>query len=340
MRFGSRRRVVLTAATGVAVAGLVAGVAWYGGTLPGSGPGEVLDAAGSRTLTQQPSTAPAPAPELTRGTAGPGSIPGDASTITSASDPVPARPTPAATPRPAPPAPATHAPAPAVSPRATAPLRSIPANPPKASDATPKPFAFPVPVALGDARQVVTVKARGTYATVVAYQRVGTTWKAVISTTAARIGSGGLVSPTSRKQGTGTTPTGTYTMTEAFGIHTDPGTKMPYHRVTSDDYWVQDNASAYYNTLRSASQGGFRPWLPSSSPDSSEHLIDYSPEYTYAVVIDFNRPPDAVRHRGSGIFLHINGSGATAGCVSVPAATMTALMLWLDPAQHPRIAIG
>ena len=45
-------------------------------------------------------------------------------------------------------------------------------------------------------------------------------------------------------------------------------------------------------------------------------------QYAHAVVIDYNyaRP---VKGRGAGIFLHVNGSGATAGCVSVPADAMT-----------------
>ncbi len=47
-----------------------------------------------------------------------------------------------------------------------------------------------------------------------------------------------------------------------------------------------------------------------------------------------------VRHRGSGIFLHVNGSGATGGCVSVPRSMMVRLMRELDPAAAPVIAIG
>ncbi|MEU5058533.1 hypothetical protein ACFC18_48295 [Streptomyces sp. NPDC056121] len=44
--------------------------------------------------------------------------------------------------------------------------------------------------------------------------------------------------------------------------------------------------------------------------------------------------------RGAGIFLHVNGSGATAGCVSVPRATTDRIMSWVQPGAHPRIAIG
>ena len=57
------------------------------------------------------------------------------------------------------------------------------------------------------------------------------------------------------------------------------------------------------------------------------------------MVLDFNYW-DQVRHRGAGIFLHVNGRGATAGCVSVPRRLMRTVMAWLDPARDPRIAIG
>jgi hypothetical protein len=48
----------------------------------------------------------------------------------------------------------------------------------------------------------------------------------------------------------------------------------------------------------------------------------------------------SVPGRGAGIFLHVNGGGATAGRVSVPRATMDRFMSWISPSHHPRIAIG
>ncbi|MFE6024410.1 L,D-transpeptidase family protein [Streptomyces niveus] len=58
-----------------------------------------------------------------------------------------------------------------------------------------------------------------------------------------------------------------------------------------------------------------------------------------SLVVNFNRWP-AVPGRGAGIFLHVNGSGATAGCVSVPRPTMDRITGWITPAAHPRITIG
>jgi len=198
---------------------------------------------------------------------------------------------------------------------------------------------FPVPVAVGDATQVITVDARGSDATVQLWQKTGTTWKSVYATVYARVGANGITNGATRVQGSNTTPTGTYTITQGFGVGADPDTKMPYHVVTSEDWWDEDPTSAYYNQMREASQGGFH--LTQDGPDGSEQLIDYPVQYHNALVINFNMDP-AVRGRGAGIFLHDLGpeAGPTAGCVAVPEVTMTRIMQWIDPAQHPVIAIG
>ncbi|HEY9292734.1 MAG TPA: L,D-transpeptidase family protein [Microlunatus sp.] len=152
-----------------------------------------------------------------------------------------------------------------------------------------------------------------------------------------RLGYGGTVAGTKRKQGTGTTPRGTYTITSAFGLKADPGSWVRYHRVKSGDYWVEDNKSAYYNTLRNKKSGGFRYWLPASNRNSSERLTDYPGQYDYALVINFNRPPNAVRYRGAGIFLHVKGKGATAGCVGISRKNMRIVLAYLRSGDKIKI---
>ncbi|MFG3227727.1 L,D-transpeptidase family protein [Kitasatospora sp. NPDC048194] len=197
---------------------------------------------------------------------------------------------------------------------------------------------FPVPVTVGRAHQVITVEADGTRATVTLWDRRDGVWRSLGSTADARIGSGGLHDGLTRVQGTGTTPTGTYGITQAFGLSPDPGTRMPYHHVTAHDWWVQDPSSAYYNRMRTDIQGGFH--LTADGPLGSEHLVDYPVQYDDVLVIDFNTSP-VVKGRGAGIFLHVLGpqAGATGGCVAVPAAFMARTMRWIDPADHPVIAI-
>lgn len=150
---------------------------------------------------------------------------------------------------------------------------------------------------------------------------------------AARFGAKGLVEGASRKQGTNTTPTGLFELPYAFGIKAAPtGTAYKYRAVKQSSWWCQDNDSRSYNR-----------WVDPRPADcrasESEHLVSYPTQYAYALVIGFNydRP---VRKRGAGIFLHVNGRAATAGCVSVPSDAMRRILKWADPEREPHIAIG
>ena len=189
-------------------------------------------------------------------------------------------------------------------------------------------------------RQVVTVnRTGGHHARVTFWSLRGGTWLMKFRATDGRIGYGGLVPPRQRVQGSGTTPLGTHRLPWAFGMHRKQARwDTGYRRVRTGDYWVLDNGSKHYNRYRNKAQGGFRWWLPSSHPDSSERLLDYRKQYEYSVVTSFNSRQ--VRRRGGAIFLHVNGSGATAGCVSAPRWFLRRLMFRLDQERVPVIAIG
>lgn len=188
--------------------------------------------------------------------------------------------------------------------------------------------------------QVVTAnRTRGFHARVTLWTLDHGRWSKRLTTRDGRIGYGGLSRPTQRRQGDGTTPTGTFDLTFAFGTHARrAGWRMPYHRIRPGDYWVGDNASPYYNTLRARAAGGFRWWLPQSDDNASERLVDYRSQYEYSFATSFNA--DQVRHRGFAIFLHVNGHGATAGCVSGPRSFLQRLYRRLAPQRRPVIAIG
>ncbi|MEU1005040.1 L,D-transpeptidase family protein [Streptomyces tibetensis] len=149
----------------------------------------------------------------------------------------------------------------------------------------------------------------------------------------ARFGANGLAAGATRKQGTNTTPTGLYGLPYAFGIKAAPlGTAYAYRRVHRDSWWCQDNDSRSYNRWS-------EPRAADCRAAESEHLITYAAQYAHALVIGFNyeRP---VRGRGAGIFLHVHGRGATAGCVSVSEKAMRRILGWADPARRPHIAVG
>ncbi|MFB7505304.1 L,D-transpeptidase family protein [Streptomyces broussonetiae] len=149
----------------------------------------------------------------------------------------------------------------------------------------------------------------------------------------ARFGSGGLVEGTARKQGTNTTPTGLYGIPFGFGIKAAPsGTSVTYRAVKDSSWWCQDNDSTSYNRW-------VDPLPQDCRASESEHLITYAEQYAYGLVVGFNydRP---VRGRGAGIFLHVNGRAATAGCVSVPEDAMVRILAWARPERAPHVAIG
>ncbi|MFD4649543.1 L,D-transpeptidase family protein [Streptomyces sp. NPDC058441] len=187
----------------------------------------------------------------------------------------------------------------------------------------------------GGGSQLVTAQAAGTGSTtgtVTWWDRRGGRWVAAGSA-AARFGAKGLADGGSRKQGTYTTPTGLYGLPYAFGTEPAPaGTTAAYRRVHQDSWWCQDNDSRSYNRWT-------EPRPADCRAAESEHLVAYTTQYAHAFVIAYNydRP---VRGRGAGIFLHVNGRGATAGCVSVPADAMRRILRWAEPGRRPHIAIG
>ncbi|MFF1543162.1 L,D-transpeptidase [Streptomyces sp. NPDC058291] len=149
----------------------------------------------------------------------------------------------------------------------------------------------------------------------------------------ARFGANGLVEGAARRQGTNTTPTGLYGLPFAFGLLPAPsGTRYPYRPVRQSSWWCQDLASAAYNRWT-------EPRPADCRAAESEHLVTYRTQYAHALVIGFNyaRP---VRGRGAGIFLHVDGRGATAGCVSAPADALRRILAWARPGGRPHIAIG
>lgn len=195
----------------------------------------------------------------------------------------------------------------------------------------------PLPARMADTgggSQLITARApdpRSTTGTVSWWQRYGKRWHRV-GTAPARFGANGLAEGRTREQGTSTTPTGLYDLPFAFGLAKAPaGTTVPYRPVRASSWWCQDNASASYNRW-------VDPRPSDCAANEAERLAGYPTQYSRALVVGFNYRP--VRGRGAGIFLHVNGRGATAGCVSVPARAMARIVSWVKPAARPHIAIG
>ena len=208
----------------------------------------------------------------------------------------------------------------------------------------------------GSSQVVVVTSARwsGSRAWLRAYERLDDgAWALVAGPVPARIGRSGWVPATSRRQGTGTTPAGTFRLPSAFGTEPDPGSGLRYRHVDRSDWWPYDpRDAATYNVLqtrRSAGSDWRRSW--------AEDLSEFGRQYRHAVVIGFNLPGGVHRNsgervarraadvrRGGGIFLHVlkapRFDQATTGCVAIPQRDLVGLLRWLEPAAQPRIVMG
>jgi L,D-peptidoglycan transpeptidase YkuD (ErfK/YbiS/YcfS/YnhG family) len=201
--------------------------------------------------------------------------------------------------------------------------------------ATRLPLHYPT----HDATQLITVVADSTSSTraaLQAWRKSAGAWHKVGVSVTAHLGSDGLSAQPSESRSA--TPIGSFTLTQAFGYDSDPGTSLPYFKTTDADWWIS-HPGKYYNTHQRCTSSS----CPSHPTSADEHLAHELPYYDYAVVIDYNtrNAPGGVKAgAGSAFFLHVTDGKPTAGCVSIPKSSVVRLLKWLTPADHPRIVIG
>ena len=114
----------------------------------------------------------------------------------------------------------------------------------------------------------------------------------------------------------------------AFGAKEDPGSLVPYTKLTNTMYLCGDKE--YYNQFIDVSK------INHICSNNSEHLIRYIPQYNYALIFDYNK--ENVYGKGSAIFLHCYGSYPyTLGCISVAEENMIKILKTVD--KNARICI-
>jgi len=184
--------------------------------------------------------------------------------------------------------------------------------------------------------QLITVeaaRARMTSATLRIWRRTGRCWVAAGGPYAARVGENGLSA--TRREGDGTTPTGTYRINATmYGNEPNPGVAFRYRRLRCGDWWDEDPASPTYNTFQHVACGRRPPFRL-----TSEGMWQNPKAYPYLAVVEFNMRP-TVPGRGSGIFLHAQTGRSTNGCISLRRADLRFVLRWLRPGASPAIAIG
>ena len=170
------------------------------------------------------------------------------------------------------------------------------------------------------ARQIVLVEYEGgSKATVSFHEKKNGVWEEILSTPG-YVGKNGLGK---KKAGDKKTPVGTFNLTTPFGIKADPGSKLPYLKVTKYHYWCGSSKSPWYNQLCDSRVNG------RSATSSDEKLINYKGVYNYCLFIDYN--VEATPGKGSCIFLHCTGSRKyTGGCVAIPEKHMKKAIQWVE----------
>jgi L,D-peptidoglycan transpeptidase YkuD (ErfK/YbiS/YcfS/YnhG family) len=167
--------------------------------------------------------------------------------------------------------------------------------------------------------------AKTTRAVVRTYQRArpGDRWRLVRGPMPARIGYNGFSA--NRHEGDGTTPAGIFGFVYGFGSQPNPGMRgFSYRRLRPDSCW-------------SGSRADYNRWVTRPCTYGESLWKNRRVAYRHAAVIDFNyRHP--VYKKGSGIFLHQQTGGPTAGCVSLRPKDLVAVLRWIRPGT--RIAMG
>jgi L,D-peptidoglycan transpeptidase YkuD (ErfK/YbiS/YcfS/YnhG family) len=225
------------------------------------------------------------------------------------------------------------------------------ADPSPAATSDPLPTYFSLPAS---APQLVTVTSShwsDTQASMKVWRKRDDTWSLVRGPVPMRLGWSGWVPGGRRRQDSGTTPAGRFAMPYAFGNRADPGAALSYRHVDGNDVWpYEPRDPATYNICQP-----HRARTSHWRTDYRERLGRLPHQYAHAIVLGFNLPSGVhwshTRHqyvardradtrRGGGIFLHVRGSGPTAGCVAGRLSTVRWLVRWLDPDLHPRIVMG
>ena len=138
-----------------------------------------------------------------------------------------------------------------------------------------------------------------------------------------------------KREGDGRSPAGVFGIGDAFGYAQYPDTALPYDPMQASHYCMDVSGSPLYNRIVDAQTVGAEAVAGSTEPMRLDLHSAGDQRYRLGFVIEHN--PQARRDAGSCIFAHLwrKPAESTAGCTAMDDPTMTRLLAWLRPDQHP-----
>ena len=162
-------------------------------------------------------------------------------------------------------------------------------------------------------------------------ERINSKWQPTFDTITVNFGKNGFALYDKKIEGDGKSPTGVFSIWEAFGYADNIPHKMDFITLNENHYWDSDSKSNTYNQLLNKK--------PTTSLMEVMRRKDHL--YKYGIIIAYNTL-QPIPEKGSAIFLHVQRrTGAhTAGCISMKEKDMIRLIEWIKPDQEPMIAMG
>jgi L,D-peptidoglycan transpeptidase YkuD (ErfK/YbiS/YcfS/YnhG family) len=138
-----------------------------------------------------------------------------------------------------------------------------------------------------------------------------------------------------KREGDGRSPAGVFGIGDAFGYAQHADTALPYDAMQASHYCMDVSGSPLYNRIVDAQAVGAEAVAGSTEPMRLDLHSAGDQRYRLGFVIEHN--PQARRGAGSCIFAHLwrKPAESTAGCTAMDDPTMTRLLAWLRPDQHP-----
>lgn len=170
-----------------------------------------------------------------------------------------------------------------------------------------------------------------------AWVKVAGPWKTRLGRAGSAWGKGIHPNPkgvTLKKEGDQKSPAGIFWIGGAWGdaaqIKKHPA--LPYRKVTPRDLWVEDSKSPHYNCHLILGHD------PNTAWEKNQQMKQNDYAHSLKLFIAHNAPPKPTPGAGSAVFFHIwrgGGSKPTAGCTTMPEATLKNLVAWVDPTKKP-----